>query len=283
MTKGKKEISLFDYPLFSLINMVTPSDEDLNLPSEACVAYILEGDGQTFSEAESISAKPEEAIVSYCGLTLGSLLSELPEGSINTVMVHFNREVLNKVFEGEKPELWEELQTPVTRYVVQTAANELLRHYFNSIVLLFENNAAVTELILKLRLKEIILLLLQSDNSEYVRNIIKSLFSEKEFSFQELVEAHIENTDSIENLAIATNCSISTFKRKFKSTFNTTPAKYRLELKLKKVSELLKTSDDSISHIGYTCGFESPEHLSRAFKKQYGISPSQYRLNFLVK
>jgi AraC-like DNA-binding protein len=283
MTKENQQISLFDYPLFSMINMDTPSDDGLNLPSDACVAYILEGDGQTFSEAESISAKPEEAIVSYCGLTLGNLLSELPEGSIHTVMVHFNREVLNKVFEGEKPELWEELQTPVTRYVVQTAANELLRHYFNNIVLLFENHAAVTELILKFRLKEIILLLLQSDNSEYVRNIIKSLFSEREFSFKELIEAQIENTDSIENLAMLTNCSVSTFKRKFRQVFGTTPAKYRIQLKLKKVADLLKTSDDSISGIGYDCGFEFPEHLSRAFKRQYGISPSQYRLNFSVK
>jgi AraC-like DNA-binding protein len=280
MIKQKQQISLFDYPLFSMINMDTPSDEGLNLPSDACVAYILEGDGQTFSEAESISAQPEEAIVSYCGLTLGGLLSELPKGNIHTVMVHFNRDVLNKVFEGEKPELWEELQTPVTRYVVQTAANELLRHYFNSIVLLFENHAAVTEHILKLRLKEIILLLLQSGNSDYVRQIVRSLFSERAFSFKELVQAHIENTEAIENLAMLTNCSISTFKRKFRQVFGTTPAKYRLELKLKRVAGLLKTSDASISSIGYDCGFESPEHLSRAFKKQYGVSPSQYRLNF---
>jgi AraC-like DNA-binding protein len=221
--------------------------------------------------------------VSYCGLTLGSMMSDLPAGRVHTVMVHFNREVLNKVFEGEKPQLWEELQRPVTRYVVQTAANELLRHYFSSIVFLFENHAALTEHMLKLKLKEIILLLLQSDNSEYVRQIIKSLFSEREFSFKELVEAHIEQTDSIENLAMLTHCSVSTFKRRFREVFDTTPAKYRLRLRLSRVADLLKTSDSPISSIGYACGFETPEHLSRAFKKQYGLSPSQYRLSFSVK
>jgi len=283
MIKQKEHITLLDYPLFTLINMDTPTENELNLPSDACVAYIIEGNGQTFSETEKISAEPEQAIVSYCGLTLGNMLSDLPIGNIHTVLVHFNREVLNKVFEGEKPELWEELQTPVTRYVVQTAANELLRHYFKNIVFLFQNNAAVTEHILKLRLKEIILLLLQSDNSEYVRQIVKSLFSEREFSFKELVEAHIENTDSIENLAMLTNSSVSTFKRKFRQIFGTTPAKYRLELKLKKVADLLKTSDTPINVLGYECGFDSPEHLSRTFKKQYKVSPSQYRMDFSVK
>ena len=104
-----------------------------------------------------------------------------------------------------------------------------------------------------------------------------------EFGHTCTINAHIEHTDSIENLAIVTNCSVSTFKRKFKELFNTTPAKYRLENKLIKVAGLLKTSDKSISNIGYECGFESPEHLSRVFKKQYGIPPSQYRLSFLVK
>jgi AraC-like DNA-binding protein len=175
------------------------------------------------------------------------------------------------------------LEKPVTQFVIQSAATEMVKYYFATIIKFFENKEAITEAILKIKLKEIILFLLQTDNSDYVKNIIKSLFSERKFSFKELVEAHIETTDSVENLAMATNCSVSTFKRKFKDVFNTTPARYRLELKVSKVAELLKTSEDSISDIGYTCGFESPEHLSRSFKKQYGLSPSQYRLSFLVK
>ena len=280
---AKDSIKLFDYPLFTQVNLETPSLESLNLPSDACVAYIIEGDEQVFSESESIIAKTNHTIVSLCGLTLGGMLSNQPRGTISSIVVHFNRDVLNKVFEGEKPELWNELKKPVTRFVVQSAATEMVKHYFDTVIKLFENKEAITESILKIKLKEIILFLLQTDNSDYVRQIIKSLFSERKFSFKELVEAHIENTDSIENLATATNCSISTFKRKFKDTFNTTPAKYRLEVKLKKVANLLKTSDSSISSIGYECGFDSPEHLSRAFKKQYNISPSQYRMNLSVK
>ena len=283
MIKRKESISLFDYPLFTIVNLETPSEENLDLPSDACVAYVIKGDEQVFSESENIIAKTNHTIVSLCGLTLGGMLSNQPSGNISSIVVHFNREVLNRVFEGEKPELWEELEKPVTQFVVQSAATEMVKHYFDTIIKFFENKNAITESILKIKLKEIILFLLQTNNSDYVRQIIKSLFSERKFSFKKLVEAHIENTDSIENLAMATNCSVSTFKRKFKEAFNTTPANYRLELRLSKVANLLKTSDNSISSIGYDCGFESPEHLSRAFKKQYNISPSQYRLNFLVK
>ncbi|WP_435416198.1 helix-turn-helix transcriptional regulator [Polaribacter aestuariivivens] len=283
MIKRKDNILLFDYPLFTIVNLETPSEENLNLPSDACIAYIIEGDEQIFSESENIIAKTNHAILSLCGLTLGGMLSNQPNGNIYSIVVHFNRNVLNKVFEGEKPELWEELEKPVTQFVIQSAASEMVKYYFDTIIKFFENKEAITESILKIKLKEIILFLLQTDNSDYVRNIIKSLFSKREFSFKELVEANIEHTASIENLALVTNSSVSTFKRKFKELYNTTPAKYRLEIKLTKVASLLKTTDSPINSIGYECGFESPEHLSRAFKKQYGISPSKYRLNFLVK
>ncbi len=283
MIKEKDCISLFEYPLFTIVNMETPSQENLDLPSDACVAYIIEGDNQVFSESNNITAKTGHNIVSLCGLTLGSLLSNQPEGGVYTLVIHFNRNVLNKVFEGEKPQLWEELQKPVTQFVVQSATSNIIKHYFDSIIQFFQNKEALSESILRVKLKEIILLLLQSDNSEYVKQIVRSLFSEREFTFKELVEANIENTSSVEELAMATNCSISTFKRKFKECFNTSPAKYQLIKKTEKVAKKLVTTDDSISSIGYQCGFNSPEHLSRVFKQHYGVSPKNYRLNQTIK
>lgn len=283
MIKSKDTISLLGHPLFSLVRMDTPTDDSLDFPSDACVAYILEGDDQVFSESEGIVATPHHAIVSLCGLTLGNILAQHQQGSVYTVVVHFNRKVLETVFEREKPALWEELEKPITQFVAQTAATEVVRFYFDSVVGLFDHKEVVTESILKIKLKEVILYLLQTDNSEYIRDIVKSLFSERSFSFKELVEAHIQNTHSIEQLAMATHCSVSTFRRKFRQCFNTTPAKYVLDLKLKRVAEHLLTTDASISSIGYECGFESPEHLSRVFKNKHGMSPSQYRLTFSVK
>ncbi len=43
-----------------------------------------------------------------------------------------------------------------------------------------------------------------------------------------------------------------------------------------KVKELLAETDMSISEIAYELGFNYPHHLSRMFKKQEGVTPSEY-------
>ncbi len=283
MLKYKDQILHHGIPVFTKISIETPLNEDLDLPSGACYLHIDDGDGHSLAISPVLSATPGTTILSTCGLTVGSIISENLNGFMTTTIVHFNKELLQESFENEKPELWEELNSPINEYVVQQAANQLVSSYFKSLEPLFRNKAAISFQLLKLKLKEITLLLLQSENSESVRKIIKSLFSERTFSFKEMVDAHLYTRATVENLAQLTGTSLSTFKRKFKEIYNASPGQYVLEHRLEKVAEQIRITDDPISQIGYQLGFESPEHLSRSFKKQFGIPPSAYRMNQSVK
>ena len=46
---------------------------------------------------------------------------------------------------------------------------------------------------------------------------------------------------------------------------------------LDKAKDLLISTDDSVSNIGYLLGFEYPAHFSKFFKKMTGVAPSEYR------
>ena len=283
MIKSHEKILLHELPLFTKVSLETPINKPIELPSEACYVYIFNGDGQALSNSEDVIAKSGQVILSLCGLTAGKMIADQPKGKLDTIIVHFGHKILKKVFQDAKPKFWKEIETPVTQYVVQSAANNLVKNFFAGISPLFDNKAAITESLLILKLKEIIFLLLQTDNAENIRHIVKSLFSEKTFTFKELVDAHIKTTESIESLAMITNCSISTFKRNFKKAYSTSPRSYIINRNVEKVADLLKTTDDSISAIGYACGFNSPEHLSRTFKKKFGLSPKNFRLTHSIK
>ena len=273
----KDQITLNDTVVFSKFVLETPLEEPLFLPSDACYLYIEKGDGHSLEPTNRIKADPGTAILSACGLTVGSMIASQPKGSMATTVVHFNKQILEELFAHDKPELWEELESPINEYVIQSAADKLVKSYFDGLLMIFDNKSAITDALIKLKLKEIIHLLLQTSNAVAVRKIVKSLFSTRTFTFKELIDAHILTHAGVENLASLTHMSLSTFKRQFQDTYGDTPARYLLKQRLKQVAIDLRVTDEPISQIGYKYGFESPEHLSRSFKKQFEVSPSQFR------
>jgi len=79
----------------------------------------------------------------------------------------------------------------------------------------------------------------------------------------------------MEKFGYLTGRSLTTFKRDFKKAFSTTPQRWltqkRLELAHYQLTEKRKRPLD----VCYEVGFENLSHFSFAFKKQFGLSPSQ--------
>ena len=133
--------------------------------------------------------------------------------------------------------------------------------------------------LMAVKLKEIILLLLQSEESSNLNLIIRRLFSDKTFSFREVIDSNLYEPLDLQRLAAMTNNSMASFKRKFNKLYDSTPAKYITQKKLEKARSILAFSQNSIKEICYDCGFTNPSSFSRMFKNQYGCSPTGFRKN----
>lgn len=283
MVNKHNTISLKGMPLFSLLDIDTPMDEKLAIPSSACFCYILDGNNQDIDKMSNITATKGNIIMSLCGITLGSMLSNQQPGNMVSIVVHFLPEHLKVAFSDAKPPEWKDISSPISKYVVQTATDKLIENYISGIEYLFENKAAVTNELLLLKLKELIVLLLQTESSSNILKMVRSLFSEKEFSFKEVIDAHLFEPLSINDLSQLTGMSLSSFKKKFKEIYNDTPSAYIIDRRTEEVAKRMLTSDEPISQIGYSVGFTNPAHLSTCFKNKYNTSPSEYKRNFLEK
>lgn len=255
-----------------------PLEDEINLPAESCFAYILEGDAQDLTKSGILATKGT-AILSLCSKTVGRSFSIAETGSLSAIVVHFNREVLQKVFNGEKPTFWKELDRPLQKDAFQEDATALVKAYFLSIAKFFDHKDALSEEILELKLKEAILLLLQTEDSSHLNLIVRSLFSDKTFSFREVIESNLYEPLDLQRLAAMSNNSMASFKRKFSKMYDNTPAKYIAQKKLEKARSSLAFSQNSIKEICYDCGFTNPSSFSRMFKNQYGCSPTEFRKN----
>lgn len=64
---------------------------------------------------------------------------------------------------------------------------------------------------------------------------------------------------------------------KFNERLRCSPAVYIRTIQLQLVARALRTTDDSISKIAAQTGFAYPEVMMRSFKRQFGVTPMQFR------
>lgn len=88
---------------------------------------------------------------------------------------------------------------------------------------------------------------------------------------------HYNTEISIEEYAASRGMSVSWFIRNFKQYTRSTPMQYLLERRITNAQMLLETTSYNITEIGNLVGYDNPLYFSRIFRKQKGMSPSEYR------
>lgn len=82
--------------------------------------------------------------------------------------------------------------------------------------------------------------------------------------------------------ALARLCGVSRrlMERRFRATLGCSPHEELLRQRLQQVQLLLAESQLTVAEIGHRCGFAEVKSLYRAFRRQFGLSPNQYRSGF---
>ena len=82
---------------------------------------------------------------------------------------------------------------------------------------------------------------------------------------------------SLDALAARAGWSPFHFHRAFRKVVGETPKQYMLRLRLERAAARLATGSDPVVRIAADAGFASHEVFTRAFRRQFGLTPSAYR------
>lgn len=93
---------------------------------------------------------------------------------------------------------------------------------------------------------------------------------------------HIGERITIEELAHASMLSRSWYMKQFSQIFHCSPFRYLQKMRVRKASDLLCTTDLSISSIAQECGFFDNSHLTSTFKSETGKTPSEFRKEVII-
>ncbi|WDO11906.1 AraC family transcriptional regulator [Flavobacterium sp. WW92] len=278
MINDYKKHDLYGKTLLQKIALTPPFQFDFPVTEQACFLYVLKGDVEYQIDDERLNIPTNYSLLLNCIQSGKQLHHSHPKSNCEIVIVTFYPEILKKIYDRELPVVLQAPKNAISNQSSEKINNDfLIQKYIEGLLFYFENPSLINEDILILKVKEIILLLSQTQNAEAIQLILSQLFSPTTYTFKQIIEAHLFSQLTIEELAQQNNLSVSSFKREFAKIYNDTPANYIKAKKLEKAAELLLLSDQRITEIAFDCGFNDLANFTKSFTSKYKVSPTAYR------
>ena len=244
---------------------------------EACFMFINKGEFSVRTPDEYLSFESGIGLLAKCFNYFFETNKSQRESSetIELLGVLMYPEIVEELFQFDISDSSHRVDYNVKKVQI----DGLLHNFKTSIDILLDNPELADESLIKNKLKEFILLICKTQNIPSELDFLSAIFRKNDTTFRNTINNNLYSDLSLNQFATLCGMSLSSFKRKFKSTFNESPKKYLLKMKLTKAATLLLSSDQRISNIAYESGFETISTFNRSFKLFYSVSPSDYRLS----
>ena len=206
----------------------------------------------------------------------------------NMVLYQPKQEMHYEYFGKEKPEVYwvhftggqvrsilKRHEIPMDNNVFYAGNSPTYGYLFKEMILELQTCRVGYEALLSMYLEQIFVLVQRSrlDKSPVVSSHLQEEMGIARRYFQE----HYNEDINIEEYALSRNMSVSYFLKKFKEVTTKSPMQYILGIRISNAVSLLESTDYNVTEISTIIGYDNPLYFSRIFKKQKGVSPSDYR------
>ncbi len=106
----------------------------------------------------------------------------------------------------------------------------------------------------------------------------RQVFARMQGALQYL-EGNLDRTVRSSELAARASMSVWYFTKTFQAVYGEPPQAASTRLRLAHAARLLRDGRLAVSEVGAACGFENNCSFSRAFRAQFGLPPSLYRIH----
>ena len=116
-----------------------------------------------------------------------------------------------------------------------------------------------------------------ADTLDKVRTGVSSLPGYKLKQLTDWMGDHVSETFDLDRLASRIGLSKFYFHWPFKSATGVSPARYHLNLRMNAAQRLLCETDLNVLAVATEMGYSNPSHFAQLFRREKGLSPSDYR------
>ena len=244
--------------------------------SNHVVVMLLEGDQQikTFEE-ELIKIKAGEVLFIPRGMY--HITDLKPEGGkFRSLLFYFDDALIQEFLSTSRvTEISKEKAPDHLKFGEVTS----VKLFAESLLNIYESNQLKNKNFLNLKILELLHLLNTLASEQQFANFLFRLTLPKKRNIKSFMESNFAKPLKIEDYAYLTGRSLSSFRRDFKTYFQSTPQKWLKEKRLEKAVNILKEKEMKIADLAYEVGYENTSYFIKEFKNKTGLSPKQYILS----
>jgi AraC-like DNA-binding protein len=212
-------------------------------------------------------------------LSTGNVLtSELLTGGqqFSSILFYFSNELFNKFLINYDHLLQSVKPLNGKQPFLIFKQDNFIKQFIASMQALLTTESELPAAVRSIKLEELLLYLLHVDPERF--RAIQIITKDREqLQIKKVVESHVGQLITVDELAFLCHMSTSTFKRRFSEIYHTTPQKWLIIRKLEMAAELLRSVGESPSGVYLKVGYQNHSSFSEAFRNHFGHTPSDYQ------
>ena len=195
---------------------------------------------------------------------------EKEDGELEKVFIFFDEKLLRTFQEKHKIDA-PKFNTPDT--IISIHPNPLISTFISSLLPHYHGGGKIDPNFADIKREELLLILLQEQPE--LAGIFFDYGPPEKINLEEFMNRNYKFNVTVQRFAYLTGRSLSAFKRDFKAIFNETPNRWLVHKRLQEAYFLMDNKNKKPSDIYLDLGFEALSHFSFAFKKLFGVAPTQ--------
>lgn len=219
----------------------------------------------------------EDVVVNHCqeGSTFNLFNIVVPEPVVRLLAERYPDALggFCRDFEQNKPRYYTSSGMQVSQKLLNTFRS--IEHY--------SNMGSYGEKYLESKILDCLSIMLNRVNdSEDELFPINFVLQGKVHDARDIILAQYKNPPSLHELATMVGTNECTLKSAFKKEFGTTVFQYMFDYRMQLAAKYLLNSSLSVAEIGVKLGYDYQSHFCTAFRRMYGVSPSDFRVQSVL-
>lgn len=261
--------------LLQYTSLTTTENFDVFLTHNALV-YILSGIKQIRVAQSGFQINPGELFLIPRGeYVMSEYLTG--ENGFRSIMLFFTKKAAQDILGQIDGNMLTVEHSKNNNAVKIMSANQHIEKLFLSLEAYSKGDSPYMCELVRLKFSELIYLLLDSPYRQLIITFLVDASKSENPSIASVLDNHLYSSATIEELAMLSGRSLSSYKREFASQYGEPPRTWIRKKKLERAAFLLETTDKTMEEISEVCGFVSTPHFSRLFKEQYQLTPTAFR------